>query len=167
MTPKRHKISSITYGNRWPITAEWGIAAPQIGAFHQITVFGFENSERYPNEAPIEKTVLINPEIDILDDTLMLDWEGCLSVPLYRGLVPRYKKIRYRGYDRHGVLFEREASGFHARLVQHECDHLNGILFPMRITDMRNFGCEDLLWESITGKPYSDVYRKNLPKNWK
>ncbi|PHQ80501.1 MAG: peptide deformylase [Coxiella sp. (in: Bacteria)] len=144
-----------------------GIAAPQIGSFQRVVVFGFKAHARYPHEKPIADTVLINPEIEVLDDALEEDWEGCLSVPLYRGLVPRYKKIGYRGYDRDGQLFEREAAGFHARLVQHECDHLDGVLFPMRIKDLRNFGCEDLLWQRMNTEAYPEEYQEALPESWK
>lgn len=126
-----------------------GIAAPQIGYFIRIFVFEVEKNERYPDAPSIPLTVLINPEIEILTDEQEDGWEGCLSVPGYRGLVPRYTHIRYRGYDRDGKLFEREVSDFHARVVQHENDHLDGILYPMRIRDMRNFRCEDILRKRI------------------
>jgi peptide deformylase len=122
-----------------------GIAAPQIGINLRVVMFGFEKSERYPNEAPVPFTILINPTIEPLTDERVDGWEGCLSVPGLRGLVPRYKKIRYSGYDIEGTPFTREAEGFHARIVQHECDHLDGILFPQRIKDLRHFGFEDEL----------------------
>ena len=122
-----------------------GIAAPQIGEFVRVVVFGMSHSERYPQAPPIPQTVLINPLIEPLDDAMEDGWEGCLSVPGMRGLVPRYQRIRYRGVDERGESFEREVDGFHARVVQHECDHLDGILYPMRVDNMREFGFEDEL----------------------
>ena len=122
-----------------------GIAAPQIGVFKRVVVFGLEQSERYPEAPEIPRTVLINPLIEALDDDINEAWEGCLSVPGMRGLVSRFSKIRYSGVDQTGAAFAREVEGFHARVVQHECDHLDGILYPMRIEDLRNFGFEDEL----------------------
>lgn len=121
-----------------------GISAPQIGAPHRIVIFGVQ-TPRYVIKEKIPTTVLINPEITVLDDRQEEDWEGCLSVPGIRGLVPRAKKIAYCGYDPEGNRIEREASGFHARTVQHECDHLDGILFLQRMTDMKHLGFEDEL----------------------
>lgn len=126
-----------------------GIAAPQIGVNLRIIIFGFEHNERYPHRKPVPYTILINPMIEILSKELEDDWEGCLSVPGLRGLVPRYKKILYTGYDQHGTTISREAEGFHARILQHECDHLDGILFPRRIRDLRFFGFEDELINKI------------------
>lgn len=130
-----------------------GIAAPQIGCNLRVVMFGFESSERYPNEKPVPFTVLINPIIEILSDEMVDGWEGCLSVPGLRGLVPRYKKIQYSGYDQKGNAISRIAEGFHARIVQHECDHIDGILFPRRIKDMKFFGFEDelkdIIWSQI------------------
>jgi len=126
-----------------------GIAAPQIGANLRIVIFGFEKSDRYPNAEPVPLTVLINPVIEFIDDVMEEGWEGCLSVPGLRGLVPRYETIKYRGYNENGIQFNRTVSGFHARVVQHECDHLDGILYPQRIKDMRSFGFEDELNISI------------------
>jgi len=120
-----------------------GIAAPQIGVGLRVVVFGLECSERYPEAPPVPRTVLVNPAIEVLDETPVEGWEGCLSVPGLRGLVPRYRRIRYRGYDAAGAPFAREADGFHARVVQHECDHLDGILYPRRIRDLVNFGFEE------------------------
>ncbi|OGT36167.1 MAG: peptide deformylase [Gammaproteobacteria bacterium RIFCSPHIGHO2_12_FULL_37_14] len=117
-----------------------GIAAPQIGVNLRVVIFGFEKSERYPNEAPVPFTILINPIIEILSDEMVDGWEGCLSVPGLRGLVPRYQKIKYTGLDLDQNPIERIAEGFHARIIQHECDHLDGILFHRRIKDMRYFG---------------------------
>lgn len=143
-----------------------GIAGPQIGYFVRIIEFGFDHSDRYPDQPPIPTTVLINPEIEILDDTEDEDWEGCLSVPGYRGLVPRALKIRYRGLDEQGQQIERDVDEFHARLVQHEVDHLDGILFPMRMKDMSTLGCEDQLWTRLTGDAYPEAAKENLRKMW-
>ncbi len=125
-----------------------GLAAPQIGVMKRVVVFGYRSNSRYPDSPPIPETVLINPVIEPLSEAREQGWEGCLSVPGMRGLVPRYREIRYRGFDQHGESVEREADGFHARVVQHECDHLDGILYPQRITDMRNFGFIDSLYEN-------------------
>lgn len=119
-----------------------GIAAPQIGIQKRVVIFGVESNPRYPNAERVPFTVLINPEIEYLDDDKEDGWEGCLSVPGMRGLVPRYKYIRYRALNLDGEEIVRFASGFHARVVQHECDHLDGILYPMRIEDMAYFGFE-------------------------
>ena len=126
-----------------------GIAAPQIGHNVRVIMFGFDSNPRYPNEEAIPFTVLINPEIKPLSDEMVDDWEGCLSVPGLRGLVPRYKKIQYQGYDAQGCFLTKIAEGFHARVVQHECDHLDGILYPLRIKDLKNFGFEDELADII------------------
>lgn len=124
-----------------------GIAAPQIGVKLRVVMFGFEKSERYPNEAPVPFTILINPVIEILSDEMSDGWEGCLSVPGLRGLVPRYQKIQYTGFDLDQNPIERIAENFHARIIQHECDHLDGILFPRRIKDMCYFGFEDEIFK--------------------
>ncbi len=126
-----------------------GIAAPQIGCNLRVVMFGFESNKRYPNEKPVPFTILINPVIEILSDEMVDDWEGCLSVPGLRGLVPRYKKIKYTGYDQEGNSISEIAENFHARVVQHECDHIDGILFPRRIKDMKFFGFEDELKDII------------------
>lgn len=117
-----------------------GLAANQIGANRRVVIFGFEHNPRYPDCPPIPETVLINPVITQLDQEMEQAWEGCLSIPGMRGLVPRYKHIRYQGYDQHGNRLDVEAADFHARVVQHECDHLDGILYPYRIIDMNQFG---------------------------
>ena len=122
-----------------------GLAAPQIGEMQRVVIFGFSTNSRYADAPPIPKTVLINPVITVLDETQEDGWEGCLSVPGLRGIVPRYREIRYQGFDQYGNEIEREASGFHARVVQHECDHLDGVLYPQRIKDMRQFGFLDTL----------------------
>ena len=126
-----------------------GLAAPQIGIPLQIVVFGFESNSRYPNEAPIPQTILINPTITPLENTQEDGWEGCLSVPGLRGLVPRYTSIRYQGYDEKGEIIDRSVKGFHARVVQHECDHLAGKLYPTRIKDMTKFGFTEVLFPNL------------------
>jgi peptide deformylase len=122
-----------------------GLAAPQIGVPLRVVIFGVDFNPRYPDAEPVPRTVLINPQIEVIGAGQADAWEGCLSVPGLRGLVPRPDHIRYAGLDQTGAVFEREATGFHARVVQHECDHLDGILYPMRIQDLRNFGFEDTL----------------------
>lgn len=117
-----------------------GLAAPQIGVSLRVVIFGIAANPRYPDAEPVPQTVLINPVITPLDQTMEEGWEGCLSVPGMRGLVPRYIRLRYRGYDAKGTAIDRTVDGFHARVVQHECDHLDGVLYPMRIRDLRNFG---------------------------
>jgi peptide deformylase len=117
-----------------------GLAAPQIGVSLRVVIFSVTKSERYPDAPEVPETVLINPVITPLGDECEDGWEGCLSIPAMRGLVPRFKRIRYQGYDEHGALIDRTVSGFHARVVQHECDHLDGVLYPQRIQDMKNFG---------------------------
>lgn len=117
-----------------------GLAAPQIGVGQRVVVFGVEHNPRYPDAEPVPFTVLVNPKIVMLTREIEEDWEGCLSVPGMRGVVPRYTKLRYRGFDEEGRPIEREAEGFHARVVQHECDHLDGILYPQRMTDLSRFG---------------------------
>lgn len=124
-----------------------GLAAPQIGVMRRVVIFGYQQNPRYPEAPPVPETVLINPEIRPLGDNREEGWEGCLSVPGLRGLVPRYSRILYRGFDQYGEPIEREVSGFHARVVQHECDHLDGILYPQRIEDLRHFGYIDTLNE--------------------
>ncbi|MBI4938717.1 MAG: peptide deformylase [Nitrosomonadales bacterium] len=123
-----------------------GLAAPQIGVSLRVVIFGVERNPRYPDAEEVPQTVLINPVITPLSDAMEEDWEGCLSVPGLRGLVPRYARLRYQGRDEHGAQIDRSVSGFHARVVQHECDHLDGILYPMRIRDLRNFGFNDALF---------------------
>jgi peptide deformylase len=126
-----------------------GLAAPQIGISLQIVVFGFEKNQRYPNEAPIPQTILINPIITPIGLSLENGWEGCLSVPGLRGLVPRFQEIQYQGLDESGQAIDRVVSGFHARVVQHECDHLIGKLYPMRIEDMSQFGFTEVLFPNL------------------
>lgn len=126
-----------------------GLAAPQIGVSLRVVIFGVDSNPRYPEAEAVPMTILVNPEIDIIDEEPEEDWEGCLSVPGMRGLVPRAARIRYRGRDQYGHPIERTASGFHARVVQHETDHLDGILYPMRIKDMHKFGFEDVLFPEL------------------
>jgi peptide deformylase len=123
-----------------------GLAAPQIGVSQRIVIFGVESNPRYPVVEPVPTTVLINPEVEIVGEETDEMWEGCLSVPGMRGLVERYMHLRYAGYDQHGNRIEREAHDFHARVVQHECDHLDGILYPRRIKDLRLFGFTEELF---------------------
>lgn len=128
-----------------------GLAAPQIGVSLQVVIFGFEENQRYPDAEEVPFTVLINPELTPLSDEKEEGWEGCLSVPGMRGMVPRYRQLRYQGFNQYGEVIEREVDGFHARVVQHECDHLQGILYPMRIKDFRTFGFTEVLFPGEEG----------------
>ena len=123
-----------------------GIAAPQIGVSLQVVIFGVGANPRYPDAEQVPYTVLINPTLHFMGDEMEDGWEGCLSVPGMRGVVPRYTRLHYTGFDQFGNVIDRLASGFHARVVQHECDHLLGILYPMRITDLTQFGYTDVLF---------------------
>lgn len=123
-----------------------GLAAPQIGVGLRVVLFGVEKNLRYPDAEEVPQTVLINPVITYLSGAMEEGWEGCLSVPGMRGRVPRYLKLRYQGRDENGAVIDRSVGGFHARVVQHECDHLDGILYPMRIRDLANFGFSDVLF---------------------
>lgn len=123
-----------------------GLAAPQIGVSLQLVIFGVEENTRYPEAEEIPFTILINPVITPLSDEVEDGWEGCLSVPGLRGMVPRFTKLRYQGHDQYGNAIDRSVEGFHARVVQHECDHLEGILYPMRIEDFSTFGYTDVLF---------------------
>jgi peptide deformylase len=123
-----------------------GLAAPQIGVGQRVVIFEVSSNPRYPEAETVPQTVLINPVLTPLSDATEEGWEGCLSVPGMRGLVPRYTHLRYQGRDEYGALIDRTVSGFHARVVQHECDHLDGILYPMRIRDMRNFGFNEAMF---------------------
>ena len=123
-----------------------GLAEPQIGVSLRVVIFGAQSSPRYPDAEAVPDTVLINPVIMPLTQDLEEGWEGCLSVPGMRGMVPRHRSVHYRGYDEHGEPVDRTVTGFHARVVQHECDHLDGILYPMRMRDLSRFGFNDVLF---------------------
>lgn len=123
-----------------------GLAAPQIGVSLQVVIFGVQGNSRYPEAGPVPDTVLINPVLTPLGNEVDEAWEGCLSVPGMRGLVPRYTHLHYRGFDPFGAIIDRTVSGFHARVVQHEVDHLRGILYPMLIPDLRDFGFSEALF---------------------
>ena len=123
-----------------------GLAAPQIGVPLRVVIFGVTRNPRYPDAEEVPDTVLVNPVITPLGEEMEEDWEGCLSVPGLRGVVPRFKRLRYQGFDESGLPIDRSVEGFHARVVQHECDHLDGILYPMRIHDMSQFGFVEVLF---------------------
>lgn len=126
-----------------------GLAAPQIGVSQRVVIFSVESNPRYPDVEPVPTTVLINPVLTPIGNEMDDGWEGCLSVPGLRGLVSRYKQLRYTGLDQRGQPIDRTVSGFHARVVQHECDHLDGILYPMRLRDIRLLGFEDALFPEM------------------
>jgi peptide deformylase len=128
-----------------------GIAAPQIGVSLRVVIFGVGHNPRYPDAEQVPYTVLINPVLKAIGDDIEDGWEGCLSVPGMRGVVPRFSRLHYTGFDQYGQPIDRLVSGFHARVVQHECDHLDGILYPMRIQDLTRFGYTDVLF------PDSDI----------
>ena len=128
-----------------------GLAAPQIGENVRVVIFEVDDNPRYPDREPIPFTVLINPDLTPVSAEQVDDWEGCLSVPGMRGLVPRYPVLRYTGYDQFGTFIDRTVDGFHARVVQHEVDHLDGVLYPMRIKDMTQFGYTDVLFPGLSG----------------
>lgn len=133
-----------------------GLAAPQIGVDLQLVIFGFDHNERYPDAPAVPLTTLLNPVIEPLGDETVDGWEGCLSVPGLRGVVPRFARIRYRGFDLDGRTIEREADGFHARVVQHECDHLIGRLYPTRMRDLTRFGYTSVLFPDPASAPSDD-----------
>jgi peptide deformylase len=126
-----------------------GIAAPQIGVSQRVVIFGVGVNPRYPDAEQVPYTVLINPTLTPINDEVEDGWEGCLSVPGMRGIVPRYSRLHYTGFDQYGKPIDRMVSGFHARVVQHECDHLDGILYPMRIRDLAQFGFTDVLFPGM------------------
>jgi len=130
-----------------------GIAAPQIGVSLRVVIFEVTENPRYPHVQPIPYTVLVNPVLTPLGEDMEEGWEGCLSVPGMRGLVPRYRRLRYTGRDLDGGPIDRTVEGFHARVVQHEVDHLDGILYPQRVRDLRNFGFEDALAGQMAPMP--------------
>ena len=127
-----------------------GLAAPQIGVNLQLVIYGFKQSARYPEASPVPETVLINPVLTPLSEETEEDWEGCLSVPGLRGVVPRWSRLRYEGFDQYRNVISREVDGFHARVVQHECDHLAGVLYPMRVKDFSRFGYTEVLFPELT-----------------
>ncbi len=126
-----------------------GLAAPQIGVSQRVVIFGVEANPRYPQAEPVPTTVLINPLLTPIGNEMEDGWEGCLSVPGLRGLVSRHQNLRYTGFDQQGKPVDRTVSGFHARVVQHECDHLDGILYPMRLRDIRLLGYEEALFPDL------------------
>ncbi|CAN5685501.1 peptide deformylase [soil metagenome] len=131
-----------------------GLAAPQIGVNLQLVIFGFKNNPRYPDAPMVPETVLLNPVLTPLSEDMDEAWEGCLSVPGMRGLVPRWSKLRYEGINQFGEKISRDVDGFHARVVQHECDHLQGVLYPMRIRDLSQFGYTEVLFPEMD--PHQD-----------
>lgn len=126
-----------------------GLAAPQIGVNLRLVIYGFKQNTRYPDAPAVPETVLINPKLRPLSAEMEESWEGCLSVPGLRGVVPRFSSLHYEGFDQHGNAISRDVDGFHARVVQHECDHLDGILYPMRVTDFTKFGYVDVLFPEM------------------
>jgi len=147
-TPELHELIADMFETMHSVNGA-GLAAPQIGVDLALVIFGFKNNARYPDAPAVPETVLINPQITPLDDAEEEGWEGCLSVPGMRGVVPRYARIRYTGYGPDGERIDREAEGFHARVVQHECDHLIGKLYPMRIRDFSRFGFTSVLFPEL------------------
>ena len=130
-----------------------GLAAPQIGVSRRVVIFEVSGNPRYPDAEVVPRTVLVNPRLTLLGEETEEAWEGCLSVPGMRGLVPRHIRLRYQGFDHHARPIDRTVEGFHARVVQHEVDHLDGVLFPARIRDLRNFGFEDVLFPGRSAGP--------------
>lgn len=147
-TPELHALIADMFDTMEAVNGA-GLAAPQIGVDLQLVIFGFERNRRYPDAPPVPRTVLINPTIEPLTDAEEEGWEGCLSVPGLRGLVPRFARIRYRGFDPAGRPIKREADGFHARVVQHECDHLIGRLYPTRMRDLTKLGFTEVLFPDL------------------
>jgi peptide deformylase len=147
-TPELHALVADMFETMRAVNGA-GLAAPQIGVDLALVIFGFAKNQRYPDAPPVPETVLINPTIEPLTDVEEEGWEGCLSVPGLRGVVPRLARIRYRGFDPQGRPIEREAEGFHARVVQHECDHLIGKLYPMRVRDFSRFGFTSVLFPEL------------------
>jgi len=144
-TPELHELLADMHDTMQALNGA-GLAAPQIGVGLRVVIFGMQHNPRYPQAEAVPYTVLVNPLLTPLTDTIEEGWEGCLSVPGMRGLVPRHADLRYTGFDQYGSPIERSVGGFHARVVQHECDHLDGILYPMRIRDLRAFGFHDVLF---------------------
>lgn len=147
-TPELHALVADLFDTMRAVNGA-GLAAPQIGVDLQVVIFGFGDNQRYPDAPPVPETVLINPVIAPVSQDMEEGWEGCLSVPGMRGMVGRYSMIRYEGFDQFGTPIDRVAEGFHARVVQHECDHLIGKLYPMRMTDFSRFGFVDVLFPDM------------------
>jgi peptide deformylase len=147
-TPELHELIADMFDTMHAANGA-GLAAPQIGVDLQLVIFGFGKNVRYPDAPAVPETVLINPILTPLSKDEEEGWEGCLSVPGLRGVVPRWAKLRYEGFDQFGQRIEREVDGFHARVVQHECDHLAGILYPMRIRDFKRFGFTEILFPDM------------------
>jgi len=150
-TPELEVLIADMFDTMWAVNGA-GLAAPQIGVNLQLVIFGFKKNTRYPDAPEVPETVLINPTLTPLSDETEEGWEGCLSVPGLRGVVPRWSKLRYTGFDQSGNLIDRTVDGFHARVVQHECDHLIGMLYPMRIKDFTRFGFTDILFPELDPK---------------
>jgi peptide deformylase len=147
-TPELHALVADMFDTMRALNGA-GLAAPQIGVNLRVVIFGFAASERYPDAEAVPETVLVNPLISFIGDDQEDGWEGCLSVPGLRGVVPRYLRLRYQGCDQFGKPIDRTVSDFHARVVQHECDHLDGVLYPMRVRDFRQFGFTDVLFPGV------------------
>ncbi len=147
-TPELHELIADMFDTMHAANGA-GLAAPQIGVNLQLVIFGFSNNARYPDAPPVPETVLLNPVLTPLSDEMEEGWEGCLSVPGLRGVVPRYTSLRYQGVDPYGQSIDREVDGFHARVVQHECDHLIGVLYPMRVKDFSRFGYTEVLFPGM------------------
>ncbi|MFC7299406.1 peptide deformylase [Herminiimonas aquatilis] len=147
-TPELHSLIADMFDTMHAANGA-GLAAPQIGVNLRLVIYGFKQNTRYPDAPPVPETVLINPKFRPLSAERDEGWEGCLSVPGLRGVVPRFSALHYEGFDQFGNLISRDAEGFHARVVQHECDHLDGILYPMRIEDFTQFGYVDVLFPEM------------------
>jgi peptide deformylase len=147
-TPALEALIEDMFDTMWAANGA-GLAAPQIGVDLQLVIFGFKQNPRYPDAPAVPETILINPVLTPLSNDTEEGWEGCLSVPGLRGIVPRWNRLHYTGFDQFGNAISREVDGFHARVVQHECDHLAGILYPMRIKDFSRFGFTDVLFPGL------------------
>jgi len=148
-TPELHQLIADMFETMCAVNGA-GLAAPQIGVNLQLVIFGFKSNPRYPDAPVVPETILINPVLTPLSEQEEEGWEGCLSVPGLRGMVPRWSALRYEGVDPFGKPIVREVDGFHARVVQHECDHLHGILYPMRIRDFSQFGFIDVMFPDLS-----------------
>ncbi|GGI16573.1 peptide deformylase [Oxalicibacterium faecigallinarum] len=147
-TPELHALIADMFDTMYAANGA-GLAAPQIGVNLRVVIYGFKQNVRYPDAPPVPETVLINPRLQPLSAARDEAWEGCLSVPGMRGVVPRFSALHYEGFDQYGKTISRDADGFHARVVQHECDHLDGILYPMRIEDYSKFGFTEVLFPEL------------------